>query len=42
MHLDRIVVLENGRVVEDGSHTALLALNGTYARLWHRQAGGFM
>lgn len=42
MHLDRIVVLDEGRVVEDGDHTALLALNGVYARLWNRQAGGFM
>jgi len=35
---DRIVVLENGRVVEQGSHDALLAQNGRYAVLWHRQA----
>ncbi|MHB1204499.1 MAG: ABC transporter ATP-binding protein [Rhodospirillaceae bacterium] len=42
MHLDRIVVLENGRVVEDGDHAALLARGGVYARLWNRQAGGFM
>ena len=42
MHLDRIVVLDNGRVVEDGPHAALLARDGVYARLWNRQAGGFM
>jgi ATP-binding cassette subfamily B protein len=42
MHLDRIVVLEHGRAVEDGDHAALLARGGTYARLWNRQAGGFM
>jgi ATP-binding cassette subfamily B protein len=42
MHLDRIVVLEHGRVVEDGTHAVLLAKNGTYARLWNRQAGGFI
>ena len=42
MHLDRIVVLENGRVVEQGSHDTLLAKNGAYARLWQHQVGGFM
>jgi ATP-binding cassette, subfamily B, bacterial len=40
--LDRIVVLENGRVVEDGTHTALLKQNGTYASLWNHQSGGFI
>jgi ATP-binding cassette subfamily B multidrug efflux pump len=39
--MDRLVVLDNGRIVEAGSHTALLARNGVYARLWHRQSGGF-
>ncbi|MBY0509617.1 MAG: ABC transporter ATP-binding protein/permease [Rhodospirillaceae bacterium] len=42
MHLDRIIVLEQGRIVEEGAHAALLALGGTYARLWNRQAGGFI
>ncbi|MYI67446.1 MAG: ABC transporter ATP-binding protein/permease, partial [Boseongicola sp. SB0673_bin_14] len=37
-HADRIVVLEDGRIVEDGDHDALLARNGRYASLWHRQA----
>jgi ATP-binding cassette, subfamily B, multidrug efflux pump len=39
--MDRLVVLDNGRIVEVGSHAALLARNGVYARLWHRQSGGF-
>ena len=40
--LDRIIVLENGTIVEDGSHTALLKQNGTYAKLWRHQSGGFI
>ncbi|WBV42286.1 ABC transporter ATP-binding protein [Pseudoroseomonas cervicalis] len=40
--MDRIVVLDQGRIVEQGSHTALLALGGVYAQLWHRQSGGFL
>ena len=39
--MDRLVVLDNGRIVEMGSHAMLLARNGVYARLWHRQSGGF-
>ncbi|MGI1662152.1 ABC transporter ATP-binding protein [Palleronia sp. KMU-117] len=41
-HMDRIVVLDGGRVVEDGSHAELLALGGLYARFWSRQSGGFL
>ena len=40
--MDRIVVMDAGRVVEDGSHAALLAANGLYARYWNRQSGGFI
>ena len=39
--MDRLVVLDHGRVVETGSHAELLARGGTYARLWRRQSGGF-
>jgi ATP-binding cassette subfamily B protein len=41
-HLDRILVFDQGVIVEDGSHAALLARNGHYARLWNMQAGGFL
>lgn len=40
--LDRIVVLDNGRIVEQGSHKQLLAKNGVYASLWKHQSGGFL
>jgi ATP-binding cassette subfamily B multidrug efflux pump len=39
--MDRLVILDHGRIVEAGSHAALLAKNGVYARLWNRQSGGF-
>lgn len=41
-HMDRIVFLEAGRVVEDGTHTGLLKRKGNYAALWRMQAGGFL
>ncbi|MEX5727994.1 ATP-binding cassette subfamily B multidrug efflux pump [Rhodovulum iodosum] len=41
-HMDRIVVLDAGRIVEEGTHGALLASNGLYARFWARQSGGFI
>jgi ATP-binding cassette subfamily B multidrug efflux pump len=40
--MDRLVVLDHGRVIEQGSHRELLAHNGHYAALWRRQAGGFI
>ncbi len=40
--LDRIVVLENGRIIEDGSHAELLKHGGVYAKLWNHQSGGFI
>ncbi len=40
--MDRIVVLEDGRIVEEGSHADLLARGGLYARYWNRQSGGFI
>ena len=40
--LDRIIVLSNGDIIEDGTHTELLAKNGVYANLWGHQSGGFI
>lgn len=40
--MDRIIVLDAGRIVEEGSHAELLAQNGLYARYWNRQSGGFI
>jgi len=41
-HLDRILVFDQGRIVEDGTHQQLLAKGGAYHRLWSRQVGGFV
>ncbi len=40
--MDRIIVMQDGRIIEDGTHDALLALGGTYAKFWKRQSGGFL
>jgi ATP-binding cassette subfamily B multidrug efflux pump len=40
--MDRLIVLEQGRIVEEGSHAALLERNGLYAKLWAHQSGGFL
>jgi ATP-binding cassette, subfamily B, bacterial len=40
--MDRLIVLDGGRIIEAGSHEALLARGGTYASLWARQSGGFL
>jgi ATP-binding cassette subfamily B multidrug efflux pump len=40
--MDRLVVLDKGRIVEEGDHASLLARGGLYARLWAHQSGGFL
>jgi ATP-binding cassette, subfamily B, multidrug efflux pump len=40
--MDRLIVLDKGRVVEEGDHRGLLAQGGLYARLWAHQSGGFL
>ena len=40
--MDRIIVLDDGRIAEQGTHVELLVLNGLYARFWARQSGGFI
>src|SRR5690606_4844691 len=40
--MDRIIVLEKGKIVEDDTHTKLVHKKGMYARLWKHQAGGFL
>jgi ABC-type multidrug transport system ATPase subunit len=40
--MDRLVVMDEGRIVEEGTHEQLLAAGGHYAQLWKRQSGGFL
>lgn len=40
--MDRIIVMDNGKIVEEGSHRELLRSGGTYAKLWNHQSGGFL
>ncbi|MEL7274646.1 MAG: ABC transporter ATP-binding protein [Pseudomonadota bacterium] len=41
-HLDRLVVMDESGIVEEGTHQSLLEMGGTYAGLWERQSGGFL
>jgi ATP-binding cassette subfamily B multidrug efflux pump len=40
--MDRLVVMDQGRIVEEGTHAELVASGGLYAQLWQRQSGGFL
>ncbi|PCC99051.1 ABC transporter ATP-binding protein [Halopseudomonas pelagia] len=40
--MDRLIVMDQGRIIEDGTHAELLAQGGLYAQLWARQSGGFL
>ena len=40
--MDRLIIMDKGRIVEDGSHDELLRRGGLYASLWARQSGGFL
>ena len=40
--MDRLVVMDRGRIVEQGTHAELVAAGGVYAQLWHKQSGGFL
>jgi ATP-binding cassette subfamily B protein len=40
--MDRLIVLDRGQIIEQGTHEELLDFGGTYARLWQHQSGGFL
>jgi ATP-binding cassette subfamily B multidrug efflux pump len=40
--MDRLVVLDEGKIIEEGDHQSLLKLGGLYATLWAHQSGGFL
>jgi len=40
--MDRLIIMDQGRIIEEGSHNALLQKGGVYAQLWNRQSGGFL
>jgi len=40
--MDELIILDNGRIAERGTHDELLALNGIYSMLWTHQSGGFL
>jgi ABC-type multidrug transport system fused ATPase/permease subunit len=40
--MDRLIIMDRGRIVEEGTHRQLLKRNGLYASLWKRQSGGFL
>jgi ATP-binding cassette subfamily B multidrug efflux pump len=40
--MDRLIIMDNGKIAEQGSHQSLIKNNGLYADLWARQSGGFL